>query len=242
MGIYPNAGQDYYLLNVPLLPKYTLSLSNGKTLHVVRQGRGDGFLRVSLNGQVLSDARITHQQLMQGGQLLFETKTTAAHPSSLSAHPSSSGSHPSSSITQPSFLIHFTLNRQFRSWPLAFINDGDTLSIVCKQTTYRIPLSQVEHAESFCWLSPQNDGTVYHNVRGTFAFVSADAVRMIHSQGMMIYDGITWRRQDDSTPALLHLKADIDRTEMWLQQKEGLWLVIRMQGNPLGIDWNITGN
>ncbi len=242
MGIYPNAGQDYYLLNVPLLPEYTLSLSNGKTLHVVRQGRGDGFLRVSLNGQVLSDARITHQQLMQGGQLLFETKTTAAHLSSLSAHPSSSGSHPSSSITQPSFLIHFTLNRQFRSWPLAFINDGDTLSIVCKQTTYRIPFSQVEHAETFCWLSPQNDGTVYHNVRGTFAFVSADAVRMIQSQGMMIYDGITWRRQDDSTPALLHLKADIDRTEMWLQQKEGLWLVTRMQGNPLGIDWNITGN
>ena len=242
MGIYPNAGQDYYLLNVPLLPEYTLSLSNGKTLHVERQGRGDGFLRVSLNGQVLSDARITHQQLMQGGQLLFETKTTAAHSSSLSAHPSSSGSHPSSSITQPSLLIHFTLNRQFRSWPLAFTNDGDTLSIVCKQTTYRIPFSQVEHAESFCWLSPQNDGTVYHNVRGTFAFVSADAVRMIQSQGMMIYDGITWRRQDDSTPALLHLKADIDRTEMWLQQKEGLWLVTRMQGNPLGIDWNITGN
>ena len=242
MGIYPNAGQDYYLLNVPLLPEYTLSLSNGKTLHVVRQGRGDGFLRVSLNGQVLSDARITHQQLMQGGQLLFETKTTAAHPSSLTAYPSSSGSHPSSSITQPSFLIHFTLNRQFRSWPLAFTNDGDTLSIVCKQTTYRIPLSQVEHAESFCWLSPQNDGTMYHDVRGTFAFVSADAVRMIQSQGKMIYDGITWRRQDDSTPALLHLKADIDRTEMWLQQKEGLWLVTRMQGNPLGIDWNITGN
>ena len=100
----------------------------------------------------------------------------------------------------------------------------------------------MEHAESFCWLSPQNDGTVYHDVRGTFAFVSADAVRMIQSQGMMIYDGITWRRQDDSTPALLHLKADIDRTEMWLQQKEGLWLVTKMQGNPLGIDWNITGN
>ncbi len=59
---------------------------------------------------------------------------------------------------------------------------------------------------------------------------------------MMIYDGITWRLQDDSTPALLHLKADIDRTEMWLQQKEGLWLVTKMQGNPLGIDWNITGN
>ena len=59
---------------------------------------------------------------------------------------------------------------------------------------------------------------------------------------MMIYDGITWRRQEDSTPALIHLTADIDRTEMWLQQKEGLWLVTMMQGNPLGIDWKITGN
>ena len=29
MGLYPNAGTDYYLLNHPLLPEYTFSLSNG---------------------------------------------------------------------------------------------------------------------------------------------------------------------------------------------------------------------
>ena len=100
----------------------------------------------------------------------------------------------------------------------------------------------MEHSDSFCWLSPQVDGTVYHNVRGTFVFVSADAIRKIQSQEMMVYDSIIWRRRDDSTSTLLHLRADIDRTEMWLQQTEGMWLVTKMQGNPLGIDWTITGN
>ena len=73
MGFYPNAGTDYYLLNLPLLPEYTFRLPNGRTLHVIKQGTGDTFKAAYLNGKRLKGARITHQQLMQGGELVFKT-------------------------------------------------------------------------------------------------------------------------------------------------------------------------
>ena len=237
MGLYPNAGQDYYLLSVPLFQEYTLQLSNGRTLHVQRTGSGDAFRMVTFNGQPLPDARIRHQQLMQGGHLVFTT-----HHSSPSAFhsPLSTFNPPPSTINPPPSTIHYTLNRQFRTWPLAFGWEDDTLTVQCKQTIYRIPRREVDHATGFCWLSPQADGTVYHDVSGTFAFISADASQLLQRSGYFHFDGITWRLLPDSTPAVIHVRADIDRTEMWLQPFSGLWLVRKMLHNPLGIDWEIA--
>ena len=217
MGLYPNAGQDYYLLNVPLLPAYTLSLANGRQLRVSNDAdptAAEGRFRVVFNGQELPDARIAHHQLMEGGELRFE-KT----------------------IPQPRqhLTVAFTLNRQFRTWPLSYGWDGDTLEVVCKQTRYRIARSETEHATGFCWLHPQQDGTVYHQVKGTFLFLSADAMRQLEEQKSFVYDGITWRETEP-----LHVKADIDGTEMWIEQRDGLYLVSEMRGNPLGIDWKLT--
>ena len=66
----------------------------------------------------------------------------------------------------------------------------------------------------------------------------------------MVYDGITWRLIDRTKPpttmpvgsptgALLHVRADIDRTEMWIAPDDSLPLVVSMKNNPLGIDWTI---
>ena len=71
LGLYPNAGQSYYLLHAPLLPAWTLQLDNGKTLHGTLKGKGTHFEKVTFNGKVLEDARIEHAELMQGGELVF---------------------------------------------------------------------------------------------------------------------------------------------------------------------------
>ena len=71
LGLYPNAGQSYYLLHAPLLPEWTLQLSNGKTLHGIVKGKGTHFEKVTLNGKPLDDARLEHADLMQGGELTF---------------------------------------------------------------------------------------------------------------------------------------------------------------------------
>lgn len=235
MGLYPNAGHDYYLLNVPLLPEYTLALPNGKQFHVIRKGKGDGYKQALWNGEPLSQARLTHQQLMQGGILLVLTSPTNPIPPKT---PISSIPPITLEKSPISLSISYTLNRQFRTWPLSLQWEKDTLAVICKQTTYYIPRQEVEHSTGFCWLSPQTDGTVYRQVKGTFAFVSTDALTDLKENGFFLYDGITWRKVDESN-GNIHVRADIDRTEMWIQDNPLLPLVVEMRNNPLGIDWKI---
>jgi hypothetical protein len=248
LGIYPNAGQDYYLLNTPMVSEYTFHLSNGKVLHAKRQiGRRFAVL---FNGRELADARITHEELMQGGELLFFASNLQSVNKSQTPPPALpldgrgvvtqgntlDGRGAAAHNSLYTYQVSFTLNRQFRTWPLSFSWQGDTLEVVCKQTTYRIARSETEHATRFCWLNPQIDGTVYHNVQGTFLFVSADAMRSLSEQGFFIYDNITWR-----TTANGWVRADIDGTEMLIEYDAatGLHLVKEMRHNPLGIDWQL---
>ena len=132
--------------------------------------------------------------------------------------------------------ITFTLNRQYRTWPLTYGWVGDTLIVTCKEATYKIARSIVENADGFCWDIP-SDGIVYEP-KGTFAFISRKAYKDLKEKGYFIYDGITWRKIDESD-VTIHVQADIDRTEMWIRQDDSLPLVLVMRNNPLGIDWNI---
>ena len=250
MGLYPNAGQDYYLLNIPLLNSYTLSLPNGKSLRVkqIEKTRLSKPFTVSLNGRELKDARITHEELLQGGELVFLVSkvmnTRIASPTHLTGSAGSTVQANSARSIAPNtpYKVSYTLNRQFRTWPVVFRWHGDTLGVVCKKTLYLIPRSEVEEGCGFCWNTPQDDNTVYPDVRGTFLFVSTKAIQQLKEEGFFVYDGITWRRlPDDESDEAFRVRADIDGTEMviaydsWLR----LYLVREMRNNPLGIDWEI---
>ena len=247
MGLYPNAGQSYYLLHVPLIPEWTLQLANGKTLHGVVKGKGTHFEKVTLNGKVLEDARLEHADLMEGGELMF-------HVSKKKPQNADSDFPPRkvqvSSEESPGFLranrqsctplftgqICFTLNQQYRTWPLAYRWQGDTLVVTCKEATYLTPRSIVENGKGFCWDIP-SDGATYE-AQGTFAFISRQALNDLKTNGSFVYDGITWRKID-ATDDAIHVRADIDRTEMWITLKGNIPLVTELRNNPLGIDWKI---
>ncbi len=75
MGLYPNAGTDYYLLHAPLLATTTIHLSNGKDfiLRAPKLSEKRCHIKnVKLNGTDYPYSSITHQQLMEGGVLEFE--------------------------------------------------------------------------------------------------------------------------------------------------------------------------
>ena len=38
----------------------------------------------------------------------------------------------------------------------------------------------------------------------------------------------------------LHVRADIDHTEMWISADGELPMVVEMRHNPLGIDWTVN--
>ena len=248
MGFYPNAGQSYYLLHTPLIPEWTMRLCNGNQLHAIVKGKGTHFEKVTFNGKVLEDARIEHADLMLGGEIIFYVsaenqnmrksqfvrdvlgvrtlRTKCSHVTDFS-----------SSDASKQYQIAFTLNKQFRTWPMTFAWQGDTLYLTCKETLYKIPHSIVEKVMGFCWDIP-TDGAVYQP-KGTFAFISRQALRDLRKNGSFVYDSITWRLVDQSDVAL-HVRADIDQTEMWISLNDNLPLVIEMRNNPLGIDWKIN--
>ncbi|MGZ3955082.1 MAG: GH92 family glycosyl hydrolase, partial [Flavisolibacter sp.] len=74
MGLYPNAGQPYYLLNAPCFKRLVLHLANGKDL-VIKANLSDKnkyIKSVKLNGQTLERSWIEHNEIMNGGELEFE--------------------------------------------------------------------------------------------------------------------------------------------------------------------------
>lgn len=245
MGLYPLAGTADYLVNVPMVQEATLTLPNGNRLRIYNKGKGQDFKSATFNGQPLSDAHITHQQLMQGGDLCIR---------SLNRHPSTKGGKgvKTQGENAPRSLwrgvmgeagvesvdIHFTLNRQQRTWPFAYGWQGDTLVVQCKQTIYMIPRHEAESTDHFCWLSPQVDGTVHHDARGTFCFISQRAFTELCQTKHTTYEGITWHTIGETSTAV-HVRAEQSRTEMWLSKTAPLPLVLKMSHNPLGIDWTI---
>jgi len=219
---------------VPILKEYTFALANGQQLHVSRKGMGFDYVRATLNGRELKDARITHAELMEGGELVFETQVGELLPPSRPKLIMKTEIDPVS----PIMFIRYTVNRQFRTWPFGCEWRDDNLVIRCKDTHYVIPRSVVDNADAFCWLNPQNDGVVHNNVDGTFAFISRSALRTLRKRGTLVYDTFTWRKVEENA-ATIRVRSDIYDAEMLINNSEELPWVLEMTNNPLGIDWKL---
>ena len=80
MGFYPVCpGSDQYVLGAPYLPYLKVRLGNGKIMEIKAPEVSDEnryVQKVSLNGQIIDKLYLTHEQLMQGGELVFEMGST----------------------------------------------------------------------------------------------------------------------------------------------------------------------
>lgn len=80
MGFYPLAGTDKYWIGSPNIDNAEIALSNGNTLNIkaINQSENNIYVKsVTLNGTELDGNYITHEQLMNGGELVF---TMSAKP------------------------------------------------------------------------------------------------------------------------------------------------------------------
>lgn len=75
LGFYPfNAGSAEYVIGTPLFQKAVLHMPNGKDLVINASRKSDKAIyvkSVKLNGKKITDWKLTHQQLMEGGTLDF---------------------------------------------------------------------------------------------------------------------------------------------------------------------------
>lgn len=75
IGLFPNAGQPYYLINAPLLKQSVLHQTNGKDFKITARNLSDKnqYIRAALlNGKRHEQAWITHQDIINGGELILE--------------------------------------------------------------------------------------------------------------------------------------------------------------------------
>ncbi len=75
LGFYPlTPGSDNYVIGSPILPKAILHLENGSVFTIISENPSPGnpyIQSVRLNGKPYEKSYLSHQTLMQGGELLF---------------------------------------------------------------------------------------------------------------------------------------------------------------------------
>ena len=75
MGLYPNAGQDYYLINTPLLKETTFHLKNGKTFRIKAPKLSDKnryIQSILLNGKEYPYSALRHKDIVAGGEMILK--------------------------------------------------------------------------------------------------------------------------------------------------------------------------
>lgn len=79
MGLYPNAGQSYYLINSPYFSQTVIHQENGKDFTIKAKNLSDKnkyIKSVTLNGKAFENAFIEHSDIVAGGVLEFEMAAT----------------------------------------------------------------------------------------------------------------------------------------------------------------------
>ena len=72
MGIFPNAGQNYYLLGTPMFPAVSLKLANGRMFTIRAENLSEGNIYITSaerDGRPFDAAWIRHADMMDGGVL-----------------------------------------------------------------------------------------------------------------------------------------------------------------------------
>ena len=78
MGLYPNAGQDYYIINTPLLESTTMKLTDGKEFRISTKGfsKNNRYIQsATLNGKEYPYSTLRHADIANGGELVLKLGT-----------------------------------------------------------------------------------------------------------------------------------------------------------------------
>lgn len=76
MGFYPfNPCGGEYVIGAPQIPSVTLNLANGKTFTMTARNlsQENKYVKsVTMNGKPITDWKIRHEDILKGGELVFE--------------------------------------------------------------------------------------------------------------------------------------------------------------------------
>ncbi len=232
LGLYPNAGHDYYLVHTPLVDDASIRLTNGKTLHIINNVSDKH--KASFNGKELKDWRITHSQILEGGELLIE------HPAE-------------NALTKKTYQFKYSLHGQTRRFNVSFEETDDSLrlnwtierNLKMWHGSYTMTPKARQSATALNYTQPLDGQHITLNDSQTFAILSRDALHKIKTTGECLWSNTHFAVAPSSETSisfpvpLIHLIDTDEGAEMWVADDEALPLIVKMKNNPVEIDWEI---
>jgi predicted alpha-1,2-mannosidase len=258
MGLYPNAGMDYYLIHTPLLASSTLTLSNGRTFTIRAEGLSERNVYVQsarLNGQPIEARFLTHDQLMQGGELCLKMgakspydnhKNSPVERATLSASASAEG------LPSPA-LLTFRLHGQTRRYQVSLqALDGDSLQLdwaILRNGQWQrgsyVHTPQARRQASRLSYAQPLDGQRLTLTDATFVLLPQQAYQALKTQGECAFNGTYYRlvpseeKEIEGQP-VLHAADTLEGASLTVWDHPQTPLILRMQGNPSEINWEIS--
>lgn len=256
LGLYPNAGHDYYLVHAPLIKESKITLANGKVLVIKapKLNEKNTFVKsVKLNGNELTNYRITHQQILEGGELVFEMvkgtkevkepKVKKAVDTIANAEDNRSGD----------YLFSYALHGQTRRFTVtinedsggATFNWGIERNLKWWQGSYKMSNDALDRATHLNYEQPLDKQHITLGDDELFGMISRKALKELKSTGSCKYNNTTYTLKETlpattDRPATLHVYDEEEEAEMWIVDDEKLPIIWEMKNNPVEINWKVS--
>lgn len=219
MGLYPNAGHDYYIVHEPLLDSLTITLDNGKMVKIktIKGNKSQAFF----NGKLLQDNRITHSLLLKGGELCIEKPQQYRFVYKL--HGQTRRFDVTFSETADGQLVlRWGIKRNLRYW------EGD----------YAMSASARAHATNISYIQPLDGQHIDLPDTDLFGVISRDVYNDIINNGKCRIANTDYRLVG-TDGNLLHIKDDAEGAEMWIRKDINLPIIMRIANNPAEINYEV---
>lgn len=263
MGLYPNAGTDYYLLHTPQLKSVKMQLGNGKQFEIKApklSAKNRYIVGARLNGQDYPYAYIEHHRLMEGGVLEFQM---APKPAGWGKQmPSGNWYHAfdrEKFVTTPKdrhfdlaeklalnqdYKFDFDLRTQHRHFIFRFEIEKDSLVLKWKlprpnkvqEGQYRMSAEARQKAVELCFEAPVDGKDYVVPQHQLFAVLPKDIFVQLKQKREARFNHETIHLIEE-TQNLLHV--GINGYEIWVNNDEQLPVVVKMINNPVEIDWTL---
>lgn len=266
MGLYPNAGMPYYLINSPMVKSSTIGAGSERPFRIIADKLSNKNIyiqKATLNGRDYPWSTIHHDSIMAGGELRLVmgpkpgkwgrslapgvdcevpvTELPAIVPSK--SHDLPVMDAVSSDTVKITYYLHGQ-KRRFRMVYYRMSHGGVALvwgierNLKWWEGCYYMTAEAVKHGTQLSLLMPEDGNYILLSGDETFGMVSRDCLRNLVDKGQMILDGVEYSFKG-RTGDTLEAVDNVEGARMWILDNPELPIIMKMENNPLEIDWEV---
>lgn len=268
MGLYPNAAHSYYLINSPMTGESVINNQNGKPFRIIAEGLSDKnryIGSVTLNGHPHPYSTIEHDSIKAGGELRLKmtSKPTKWGRQMLPGHENAVVEDVQSQSALPEIArpykdreyastdtvaVTYYLHGQKRRFKMEYrhLADGGIdlvwgieRNLKWWEGCYSMDAEAVESGNRLCLVMPEDGNVEILPDNQTFGIISRAALRELESTGKFTLDGIEYAKIEENEDSIT-ASDNAYEAEITILRNPQLPLILKMTGNPLEIDWEVT--